>query len=159
MVRVKEAEKGKGSDDALPNASDYESDNGSTEIVPTSLAMLVTAIFNAIVMAVSTFREAVPPAAAAPSTTKYSLAINPYDTQSFTINTNEGKYQWVQATNPQEGGKPISVTMENSKKILNIFKNRTTKLGLDHIMQVPTKRTGAVETRPSVHSGINYWNA
>ena len=122
MARGKRAAKDKESGDASPIASDAKSDNGTTKIDPTSLAKLVAAILSAIVTAISTVMAAVPPSDVTPSTTKYSFAINPYDTQSFSVYTKEGKHQWDQSNKPQEGRKPLPLTVANSEKILNIFK-------------------------------------
>ena len=77
----------------------------------------------------------------AASTTKYKSAIDPYYTQSFSVDTKEGKYKWGQVTKISEGGKPISVTVANAKTILDMFKDRATQYGLDHIIDVPTTGT------------------
>ena len=68
---------------------------------------------------------------------KYTSTIGPYYNKSFSVNTKEGKYQWVQVTKICEGVTPISVTVANAKAILDLFKDWATQYGLDHIINVP----------------------
>ena len=93
------------------------------------------------------------------TTTKYTSAIDPYNNQSFSVDIKEGKYQWGQVTKIREGGTPISVTVANSETILDLFKDRATQYGLDHITNVPTIRTGRVEAQARTLVGIDYHNA
>ena len=93
------------------------------------------------------------------TTTKYNYAIDPYYNQSLSVVTKEGKYQWGQLTNIREGGTPIFVTVANAKTILDIFKDRATQYGLDHIINVLTTRTGRFEAQSWTLVGINYHNA
>ena len=88
-------------------------------------------------------------------TTKYTSAINPYDNQSFRVDTKEVKYQWGQITNIRDGGTPISVTVVNVKTILDIFKDRANKYVLDHIINVPTTGTGRVAAQTWTLAGID----
>ena len=59
----------------------------------------------------------------AATATKYTSAIEPYENQSFSVDTKEVKYQWGQVTKFREGGTPISVTVANAKTILGLFKD------------------------------------
>ena len=91
--------------------------------------------------------------------TKYTSAIDQYNNQLFSVKTKEVKYQWGQVTKIRKGGTPISVTLANAETILNIFKDRATQYGSDHIINVPTTKTGRVEAQAWTLVGINYHSA
>ena len=50
------------------------------------------------------------------------------------------------------------MTIANAKTILNLFKDRDTQYGLDHIINVPTTVTVSVEAQSWTLVDINYHN-
>ena len=51
------------------------------------------------------------------------------------------------------------MTVSNAETILDIFKDWATQYSLDHIINVPTTRTGIVEAQDWTLVGIDYHNA
>ena len=51
------------------------------------------------------------------------------------------------------------MTIVNAKAILDLFNDRATQYGLDHIVNVPTTATGRVESQSWTLVGIDYHNA
>ena len=133
------------------SAAESEDDEIKT-LNPKSMEIFVTAFTKAIQTAMTAGVAAATVAStaaitshhSAATTTKYTSTIDPYNNQSFSVNIKEGKYQWGQVTNICKGGTPISVTVANAETILDLYKDRATQYGLEHIINVPTTGTGIV---------------
>ena len=130
------------------------------------MEILVTIFSKAIKTAITAGVAAVSSAATATinaqysraTTMKYTSDIDTYNNQSFSVDTKERKYQWVQVTKIREGGTPISVTVANAEMILDIFKDQGNQYGLYHIINVSTTRTRRVKSQARTLVGIDYHN-
>ena len=123
---------------------------------PGFVEALATAISQAIAAGIAT---AAPSLSGAPAARKISAAISPYHTETIDLDTKEGKNHWQMVTAKEEGWKPLPLTTDSAEAFANLFKDRAAQFGLDPILDVPTKGSGAPHANPRVVAGVEYWNA
>ena len=75
------------------------------------------------------------------------------------VDNKYGNHQWSVVTNMIYGWKIVSVNVENSEKLMNLFKDRQTKFGLDPLQMVTTDGNGAIKDITRTIDGEYYWDA
>ena len=78
---------------------------------------------------------------------EYSTSLDPYDTQGFNTDTKDGKYQWSIITEMIGGWKLLPISVENTDRLMDLFRVRKIHFRLDPICTVPT--SGTRNTYPS----------
>ena len=138
--------------------NDIDEEAAAPYIASDVLRSLVMAVAKSMTPAIANATVLV---ASTPKTISYSSAIDPYDGKSFEMKMKEGKYWWHLITKTAEGWKKdgISVTMENSDKILDLFKDRFIQFGMENIMNIPTSRMLELDAAPETIAGIDHWNS
>ena len=120
------------------------------------LASLVTALASSTKTVVSNVSTDQPTSGI---TKTHSSAIDPYSTRLIHLKTKAGKYQWYIVTKPKLGWIILTMTVDNSDKLMDLFKELTFHFVLDVIMKIPTVGIGSTKTASQTIVGIDRCNA